>query len=104
MSGNEQRRIPVEAIWRIAILGSGRANTERFVVAQIAALQIAVLGFGVDGLRVFGVGLHIKTVAAADHEPITVRNSSFEPCAAGPAPFCVVLIAGAYVIRLLIVV
>src|SRR6266851_4497290 len=73
MRADEQERIPVPAQRRLAFTRLG-LNTHALARATVEAHQIAILGFRVDGVWIFGINAGLKAVALLSVEPIFIRD------------------------------
>src|SRR5688572_29629413 len=67
-------RVPVPTI-RTFAAARLRLNADAFAGAFIETNQAAVLKFSVDDVRVFGIDLRAKAIAAVCHEPVGVDDA-----------------------------
>src|SRR4026208_1242045 len=82
------------------LAGSPRTNTVAPAAAQIDAVRVAVLRFGIQDGPVRGVVLRVEPVAAPARIPVRVEDAVAAARAAWPAPAAVVLQPAAHEIRL----
>ncbi len=100
--GNRNRRIPLEAVVRLAQLGF-RLDRTLLSGAHVSPRQVAVLRLGVHNPRLDVVDLGVEPVSAVNHRPVFVGDSIARSGLARPAPASVVLQSATNVVRLFIV-
>src|SRR5437588_7812473 len=74
MRADDEWRIPIPA-QRIFVAGNLRLNTHPLARALVVANDVAGLQLGVNRVRIFGIDLGAKTVAALSYEPIGVHDA-----------------------------
>ena len=102
VGGNRHGRVPLEAIVRLSGFGF-RPDRPLLSGAHVAAIDVTVLGLGIDDPRLDIVDGCIKAVAAVNHLPVIIHDAVASKGLARPAPTAVVLQAAADVIWLFVV-
>ena len=71
---DDERRVPVpsQGIFVATYLG---LNAHAFAGAFVKTRQRAVLKFRINDIRIFGIDLRAKAIAAIRNEPVTVHNA-----------------------------
>ena len=90
MRGNDERRVPVPARRRPALLFL-RLNADAFAGALVVAHEDAVLQLGVDRVGILGIDPRDETVAALGDEPVLVQDAVLRSGARRSAERIVVL-------------
>src|ERR1700745_4248835 len=99
---NGDRRVPLKAIVRVAVLGL-RLDGTFLTGAHVAAREEAILRFGIDDVGVDVVNGGVETVATVNQGPVFVDDAVAGKGGARTAPTAVVLQAAADVIGLFVV-
>src|SRR5437870_12630643 len=95
MPAHDRRRIPMEAISRLAFRRLG-TQTPQVAIAQIDPVHFDFLAFRVKRVAIGWIKQDISTVAAGKRSPIAVPNSFLTLHGAGTYPVLVVLKSARY--------
>ena len=95
----DERRVPVEAIRRLAARPGSRANRGPLARLQMPPADVAVLALEIDEVGIARIDAADEAVAAADREPVFVDDAAVF-ADRRPAPGAVVLQAADDPVRL----
>src|SRR5574341_617288 len=90
MRAHDERRVPVVTL-RLFGLAWDRRNADALARAFVEARQSAVLAFGIDGVRVFGIDAGGEPVTAVGGEPVGIDDARLAARSGRPAERVVVL-------------
>src|SRR6266496_3092434 len=86
----DQRRIPMEPIFRLALWWFG-PQPAQLAVAEIDPVHFTLLTLRVKHVAILWIEHDVKPVAASERRPIGITNSFFARHSAGSHPILVIL-------------
>ena len=86
----DQRRIPMEPIFRLAFRWFG-PQPPQLAVAEIDPVHLALLALSIKRVAIGWIEQNVKAVAAGESGPVAVANSFLTLDATWPDPVLVVL-------------